>query len=101
MTFGQGARDLTNEDVEIWLRSALVPIEPDERFIHRLRARLIHYQGDQPFSGWRLVGVVVTMVLILLTWMSLIFRVVLVIFSLFSLLNRHRRKPVTQPVIVD
>lgn len=42
----------SNRQLESLLARGLVPIEPSEEFVRRLRARLVRYRGDGLSPGW-------------------------------------------------
>lgn len=59
MGVGYGTRKLEASELEAWLGRALVPVEPREPFVTRLRARLVELRGARPTRGWiTLAGVV-------------------------------------------
>ena len=85
-------RALDRRDLEKMLSTILVPVEPSDIFIHRLKARLINYRGGQVFSGWVVVGVIAMAVLVVLSWLGLLLRLVLLFFGLFRIFERRKAK---------
>lgn len=55
MSVGTGSRPIAQGDLEAWLGRVLVPVEPGEPFIARLRGRLIELRGARPTRGWTLL----------------------------------------------
>ena len=82
-----------------WLEHVLQPVEPSRRFLRRLRARLVTYQGGRLPSGWLLVvtGGVVLVIIALLLGMGL--RLLLGLLNLLSVDQDkpRRRKKDIQP----
>ena len=71
----KGQREaMKRADLETLLQKALVPVEPREVFVRRLRARLVDYQGGRPFSPWVLLAVLAMVLLLLLTWVGFLLR---------------------------
>ena len=52
---------MEREDIERMLGEILVPVSPSDTFLKRLRARLVIYQGGNPFNPWTLVVLIATM----------------------------------------
>lgn len=88
---GAVRRRYNRKDLESLLSQVLVPVEPNSGFVHNLRAKLVLVKGRRKFSGWMILVVLGTMLLILATWIGLILRFVL---GWVGVLNRiaHRRK---------
>jgi hypothetical protein len=87
-------RNLRRKDLEAWLAEVLVPVEPNPRFLRRLKARLVTYQGSGPFSGWMIVVVFATAILLAITTLGLITRLILGWLALIGLLGRKRTESV-------
>ena len=65
---------MDNKELERILTETLVPVEPRNRFVRRLKARLVHYRGGNLFSGWMILVVVATIVLVAVTIIRLFIR---------------------------
>ena len=82
---------LSKNRMEELLSDIFVPVEPSVQFVQRLRARLVTYSGEGPFSGWMIVGVIATAILLAVTSVGLIIRILLAWVSLIGLLSHRRR----------
>ena len=91
MLFAAGSNAISTKDLESWLSQAFVPIEPREVFIKKLRAKLIRYQGKQPFSAWMVVGAFAMALMLILTWFGLLLRILLLVASLLGFMDRRKR----------
>ncbi len=88
----EGTAGLLGKDpIERLLREVLVPVEPDARFIHHLRARLVHLRGSGVSSNLLTVGFLVLVFLFLMASMGIALRVVLAVLGLLGLIQRRRR----------
>ena len=83
---------MEREDIERMLSEILVPVSPNETFLRRLRARLVVYQGGNPFNPWTIVVVLATMVLILVAGLGLLVRVLVGWVGLLGLLDQRRKR---------
>jgi hypothetical protein len=88
MTAGLQGKE-SRRDLEDLLRRALVPVEPDDRFLRRLKARLVRYSGSEVPKGWAVVGGLAIAVLVLLAAFSLAFRLFLELLGILGLLERR------------
>ena len=84
--------ELSQQDLEKWLATSLVPIEPDAAFVRTLKARLIRYSGGKAFSIWMVIGSVAMGLLLILTWLGMLLRAVFIILGLLVLLSDRRIK---------
>lgn len=82
---GAVRRRYKRKDLESLLSQVLVPVEPNSGFVRNLRANLVLVDGRRRFSGWMILVVLGTMLLILVTWIGLILRFIL---SWVGVLNR-------------
>ena len=82
---------LSKQRMEELLADIFVPIEPSVQFVQRLRARLVTYSGKGPFSGWMIVVVIATAILLAVTSVGLIIRILLAWVGLIGLLSNRRR----------
>ena len=87
---------MERKELESWLAQVLVPVEPNPRFLRRLRARLVTYQGGGLFSGWMIVVVLATALLLAITSLGLVIRLILGWLNLLGILGRKRRET-TEP----
>lgn len=83
---------MEREDIERKLSEILVPVSPNETFLRRLRARLVVYQGGNPFNPWTIVVLLATMVLILVAGFGLLIRVLVGWVGLLGLLDQRRKR---------
>jgi hypothetical protein len=86
------ARGFSEWDLETWLHDVLIPVEPDERFIRKLKARLIHVRGGRLWTIWTTLGAAAMLFLALLGWMAFMLRILLLIFALFGLFGERERR---------
>ena len=84
---------IEKKELERRLAETLIPVEPRGRFVKRLRARLVHYHGDRVFSGWMLLVVFTTAILVFVTLLRLFVRGVSRWGGLIRGLNRRRQGP--------
>ena len=92
MSVGYGSRKLEPPELEAWLGRVLVPVEPGEPFVTRLRGRLIELRGARPTRGWVLIAAIVGAGLAAAMWLGLALRLTLVgLAFLGMLLSREQR----------
>lgn len=89
-----GTRSIKMErkELEDRLAQILVPVEPNPRFLKRLRARLVIYQGGGLFSGWMIVVVLATALLLAITALGLLIRLILGWLNLLGLIGQKGRE---------
>lgn len=80
-------------EIEALLREVLVPIEPSPRFVRRLKARLVRYQGEGTSRIWAAVGGVVVGVIVVMAAFGLALRLFLGLLSAIGLLERKSVPP--------
>lgn len=80
------------KQLEGWLSQVLVPVEPNPRFVRRLRARLVHFRGREFPPVWFLAAVAATAILIVAAGLSYAFRLVLALVAVITSLDRLRAK---------
>ncbi len=95
-----GPEQLDNKDLERILANTLVPVEPRSRFVKRLRARLVHYHGGNLFSGWMVIVVVATIILVAMTILRFFVRGISSWGGLINNLSRKRRGS-TEPTSIS
>jgi hypothetical protein len=91
MSVGYGVRKLEPSELEAWLGRVLVPVDPAEPFIARLRARLVELRGARPTRGWIAIVAAVGAVLAVLMWLGVALRLVLVGMAFVGYLASRRR----------
>ncbi len=94
MASQQRQTHLDKKQLEKWLEESLVPVEPSSRFLKRLHARLVIFQGQGALSGWMLVVVFVTALMLGVTVIGLIIRGILGWLNLLGMINRRRQMSV-------
>lgn len=80
---------VTRKEIEAWLQEIMVPVEPDERFVRRLQARLVRVRGGWLSSAWAIIGAVAVATVMLMAIFSLALRAFLSLLSLIGLLERR------------
>ncbi len=98
--FGERIPNALNKDQLIdWLEQVLQPVEPSRRFLRRLRARLVTYQGGRLPSGWLLVVAGGLILVIAVISLGIALRFLIGLLSLLGLgrETRRRRKKDMQP----
>jgi len=88
------SRALNKDQLIDWLEEVMRPVEPSKRFLRRLRARMVMYQGGRLPPVWMIAilgGVILVVIAITL---GLVLRFLLGLSSLFGLgkLQRKRSK---------
>jgi hypothetical protein len=78
--------------LETWLRDTMTPVEPSARFIRRLRAGLVSYQGAGLILEWKVVAAVVALILVTAASLGLTLRIILAVLSVFGVIHRTRRR---------
>ena len=92
MGVGYGTRKLEPSELEAWLGRALVPVDPGEPFVTRLRARLIELRGARPTRGWIVIVAIIGGGLALAMWLGLALRLALVGMAFVGILvGREQR----------
>lgn len=86
-------KKVSRNDIEELLRQVLVPVEPDHRFLRRLKARLVRYRGVDVPRGWAIVGGLAIAVLVLMAGFGLAFRLFLELLAMVGLLERKAGLP--------
>jgi hypothetical protein len=92
MASQQRRAHLDKKQLEQWLEESLVPVEPSSRFLKRLHARLVTFQGQGALSGWMLVVVFVTALMLGVTVIGLIIRSILAWLNVLGLMNRKGQR---------
>jgi hypothetical protein len=92
MSVGYGTRKLEASELEAWLGRVMVPVEPREPFITRMRARLVELRGARPTRGWLAILAVVGAGLALAMWLGLALRVLVIGLAFLGLVVSRRKK---------
>lgn len=85
-------RALNKDQLVDWLEHVLQPVEPSRRFLRRLRARLVIYQGGGLSSGWLIVVVGGVVLVIMAISLGLVLRLLLGLLGLLGLGQNERRR---------
>jgi hypothetical protein len=93
------SKALSTKDLEALLSSTLVPVEPSDVFINKLRGSLVKVHGRKPFSLWTGLAVGASAVLIVAMALGILLRFLLAGLGFINLLVQRRsyRKPSRQP----
>ena len=91
MGVGYGTRKLESSELEAWLGRALVPVEPREPFVTRLRARLIELRGARPTRGWIAIAAVIGVGLALAMGVGMALRLLTVGVAFVGILASRKR----------
>jgi hypothetical protein len=83
---------MDRRQLEAWLRNAMTPVEPSARFIRRLRAGLVSYQGTGLMTEWKVIGAVVTVILVTAASLGLALRIILAILGVLGIIHRTRNR---------
>lgn len=91
MGVGTATQGIGRNDLEAWLGKVFVPVEPGERFIARLRARLVELRGARPTRGW--MGLLIAIGLLVggVLWFGAAVRLVLAALAIVGILTQRRR----------
>jgi hypothetical protein len=89
---------LSTKDLEGWLSEVFIPVEPSELFIRRLRTRLLKVRGNSVFSLWTFLGVLAMVLMLIITSMGIALRILLLIASLFGLIERRNKSSGKTPL---
>jgi hypothetical protein len=100
MLAGRRSVKMERNELEAWLTQVLVPVEPNPRFLKRLRARLVVYQGGGLFSGWMIVVVLATALLLAITALGLLVRLIVGWLNLLRLFEKKHRE-IVEPETVS
>jgi len=87
-----GAQRLKPADLEVLLGRVMVPVEPEERFATRLRARLIELRGARPARGWVTLAAVVGLGVAAAIWLGTAMRLVIAGMTILSFVASRRRR---------
>lgn len=76
--------------LEELLEQVLVPVEPDLRFVRRLKARLVHYRGSGMGPLWALAFGLAIATVVAVASLGLTLRLLLGFLSLVGLVTRRQ-----------
>jgi hypothetical protein len=91
MSVGYGTQKMEPSELEAWLGRVLVPVEPGERFVTRLRGRLIELRGARPTQGWIAMAAVIGAGLAAAMWLGLAARLALAGLAFVGILVSRER----------
>ncbi|HSR46365.1 MAG TPA: hypothetical protein VLL77_00115 [Anaerolineales bacterium] len=91
MGVGYGTQRMQRSELEAWLGRVFVPVEPGERFIGRLRGRLVELRGARPTRGWTAMIVVIGLLVGGALWFSAAIRIVLAALAIVGILVQKRQ----------
>jgi hypothetical protein len=91
MSVGFGTRKLEPSELEAWLGRVLVPVEPGEPFVTRLRGRLIELRGARPTRGWVALVAVIGAGLALAMWLGVALRLTLLGMAFIGILAGRKQ----------
>jgi len=83
---------MDRRQLEAWLRHTMTPVEPSARFIRRLRAGLVSYQGTSLMMEWKVIAAIVTLILVTAASLGLALRIILAILSVLGIIHRTRNR---------
>ncbi|MGD8605388.1 MAG: hypothetical protein PVF49_12535 [Anaerolineales bacterium] len=83
---------IERQQLEAWLQDILVPVEPSDHFIRRLKAKLVVYKGSGMPTTWILISAFLTMVFIGVAAIGLVVRLLLVWLSIINITQNRRQK---------
>jgi hypothetical protein len=92
MSVGYGTRKLEPSELEAWLGRVMVPVNPPEPFVTRLRARLIELRGARPTRGWIGIAAAVGLGLGLAMFLGLALRLMVVGLAFIGFLASREKK---------
>lgn len=91
MGVGYGTQGMRPADLEAWLGRTLVPVDPGEPFVSRLRARLVELRGARPARGWTLLLVGLGVAVVVALWLGAAVRLVMTAMAIVGILeHRHQ-----------
>ncbi len=71
----------SSTDLEGLLKAALVPVEPDQQFIRRLKARLVRYEGEGISPIWAVAAGLGIATLLVVASMGVALRLLLALLT--------------------
>lgn len=83
---------MDRRQLESWLRNAMTPVEPSARFIRRLRAGLVSYQGTGLMMEWKVIAAIVALILVTAASLGLALRIILALLSILGIIHRTRKR---------
>jgi len=92
MGVGFGTRKMEPSELEAWLSRVLVPVDPGEPFVTRLRGRLIELRGARPTRGWIIMVAVIGAGLALAMWLGVALRLALAGMAFIGILAGREQR---------
>jgi hypothetical protein len=77
-------------DLEAWLGRVLVPVEPGDRFVTRLRGKLVELRGARPSRSWIGLAALLGLGLAAAMWFGIALRLALVGHAVVGLVANRR-----------
>jgi hypothetical protein len=87
---------VSRQQLESLLQQVLVPVEPDIRFVRKLRARLVTYRGSRIGPIWALAFGVGVATVITVASLGLTLRVILALLGVLGSVSRRRAESGSQ-----
>ncbi len=84
------SEQFSTEELERLLSRALVPIEPNEVFVNRLRGSLVKVHGKKPLNIWTGLALLASFLLLLAMSFGVMLRFLLTGIGLINLLSRRQ-----------
>ncbi len=84
--------EVNGKQLEAWLARVLVPVEPNPRFVGRLRARLVTYQGRKFPPVWFVVAVAASLLLVIASVTGHALRILIAIAAILAAGGRRRQE---------
>lgn len=97
MSVGYGTQRMEPSELEAWLGRVLIPVEPREPFVSRLRGKLVELRGARPTRGWITLVAVLGVGLAAAVWLGVALRLILVGLTFLGILASRRRRPAEPP----
>ena len=80
----------SKQELENLLSSTLVPVEPDDQFVNRLKGRLVKIHGRKPFTVWTALALLGSMLLLVAMALGVALRFLLAGMGLINLIFQKR-----------
>jgi hypothetical protein len=87
------SKALNKDQLVDWLEEVMQPVEPSRRFLRRLRARMVMYQGGRLPPVWLIAVVGGVILVVVAIALGLALRFLLGLSRLFGLGRLQRKKP--------
>jgi hypothetical protein len=91
------SKALNKDQLIDWLEEVMQPVEPSKRFLRRLRARMVMYQGGRLPPIWLIAIVGGVILVVIAITLGLALRLLLGLSSLIGLGRIRRRRAKKDP----